>query len=101
MEEENEDGAGERVKRKRRRHEGKECTCLLGFLYKDKSPLASVFSLLYWEHQKPNTSSSDGLQHETLPSIPRKNRRDLLVKKKKRNVPTTPSSFLYKILLIN
>lgn len=30
-----------------RRHAGKECTCLLGFLYKDKSPLAPMFSLLY------------------------------------------------------
>lgn len=91
---------GGRVKRKRRRHEGKECTCLLGFLYKDKSPLASVFSLLYWEHQKPNTSSSDGLQHKTLPSIARKNRR-LACKKKKKMFPQLPHPFSIKKILIN
>lgn len=40
---------GERVKsggkeKRRSWHAGKECTCLLGFLYKDKSPLAPMFS---------------------------------------------------------
>lgn len=56
-----------------RRHAGKECTCLLGFLYKDKSPLAPMFSLLYWELQKHCTSSSAGLRHTTPWAILRHN----------------------------
>lgn len=62
-----------RKKGVRRRHTGKECTCLLGFLYKDKSPLAPMFSLLYWELQKHCTSSSVGLRHTTPLAILRHN----------------------------